>query len=104
MESDNYLARHGCLDLFNLDIVAVVDTHLSDKDDLLFNDFQWYGHNRTDIHRKAKKCSGGVALSNVFVWMTQKRAFYGSNCLLMNVILPCVFVPCIYHQRAPTVM
>ncbi len=60
MESDNYLARHGCLDLFNLDIVAVVETHLRDKDDLLFNDFQWYGHNRTDIHSKAKKGSFGV--------------------------------------------
>ncbi len=60
VESDNFLVRNGCLDVFNLDIVAVVETHLRDKDDLLFNYFQWYGHNRTDIHRKARKSSGGV--------------------------------------------
>ncbi len=78
MESNNYLARHGGLDLFNLDIVAVVETHLCDKDDLLFNDFQWYGHNATDIHRKAKKCSGGVG------FMIRKSLLSSFKCIRLD--------------------
>ncbi len=78
MESDNYLARHGCLDLFNLDILAVVETYLHDKDDLLLNYFQWYGHNRTDIQRKAKKGSGGVG------FMIRKSLLRSFKCIHLD--------------------
>ncbi len=33
-ESENHLVREGCLDLLNLDIIGIVESHLISKDNL----------------------------------------------------------------------
>ena len=40
-------------------------THLLNDNSLKLSGYQWYGHNRNDIHKNAKRCSGGVGLKDL---------------------------------------
>jgi hypothetical protein len=70
--------RSGCLDAFDLDIVAVEETHLCDQDKLLFEDFEWYGNNRTHLHRRARRGSGGVG------FMVRKSLLDTFRCIVLD--------------------
>ena len=44
----------------NFDIVGIAETHLINKQELELRNYVWYGHNRRNIHFRAKVGSGGV--------------------------------------------
>ena len=45
------------------DIVGKAETHLINKQELKLRNYVWYGHNRRNIHFRAKVGSGGVGFS-----------------------------------------
>ena len=45
----------------NLDIIGLAETHLRDDGNKLeFPGYKWYGHNRSEIHIRARNGFGGV--------------------------------------------
>ena len=52
--------RFTCLELLELDILGLAETHLAPGEVLGVNGYTWYGHNRKLLHRNAKCGSGGV--------------------------------------------
>lgn len=46
--------------MLNFDIVGLAETHLIKRQELKLKHYEWFGHNRHNIHFKAKTGSGGV--------------------------------------------
>ena len=44
------------------DIVCLTETWLRGDEDVVFNGYEWFGHNRVSVSRKAVRGSGGVGL------------------------------------------
>ena len=44
------------------DIICLVETHLKDNSQICVDDYLWFGQNRTELHHKAKKGSGGIGI------------------------------------------
>lgn len=60
--TDNYQVRAECVKHLNTDVIAVVETHLTDVNTLEMNGYKWWGHNRTNLNCRAKSGSGGVGI------------------------------------------
>lgn len=58
--SDNYITRVAGIQYLNLDIVGLAVTHLTADTQLNIDGYTWFGHNRRDLHLRAKTGSGGV--------------------------------------------
>ena len=54
------MVRQKCLELFDLDIIGVVESHLRANNSLQLEDYEWIGHNRINLHIGARRGSGGV--------------------------------------------
>ena len=52
--------REKCVLFQDLDLIGIAETHLLNESTLDLPGFVWYGHNRTNIHVKAKRDSDGV--------------------------------------------
>ena len=46
----------------NCDIFCVVETFLKNTETLRIDGYTFYGHNRGDLHKRAKRGSGGVGI------------------------------------------
>ena len=46
----------------SVDIICIVETHLTEDKDLHVPGYTWYGHNRSLKHVRAKRGSGGIGL------------------------------------------
>lgn len=60
--SESHTVRSQCLENADLDIIGIAETHLTGNNFLDMNGYVWFGHNRTNLHKKAKKGSGGVGI------------------------------------------
>ena len=58
--TDNYFIREKCVNLKSPDSLGIAETHLQENNVLKLDKYQWYGHNRTNIHTRVKRSSGGV--------------------------------------------
>ena len=58
----NSSLRSSVIKLTESQIFCVNETHLTGNLSIEIESFTWIGHNRTKIHRKAKKGSGGVGI------------------------------------------
>ena len=54
--------RESCINILELDIIGIAETHLLHSQSLSLQQFAFYGHNRTRLHKHAKSGSGGVCL------------------------------------------
>ena len=54
--------RESCISILELDIIGIAETHLLHSQSLSLQQFAFYGHNRTQLHKHAKSGSGGVCL------------------------------------------
>ena len=62
VNSDNYEARVKCLKSADLDILAIAETHLREKESLSVPGYIWFGKNRSTNHVNANRGSGGVGI------------------------------------------
>ena len=76
--SDNYGARYNCLQLYNLDIIAIIETHLWKEHKLIFDEYEWFGNNRSVMHRRARRGSGGVG------FMVKKSLLNSFKCAVID--------------------
>ena len=60
--NDNSQFRSGVLKALDLDILCLSETFLRSNEELYIDSYNWYGINRTKIHNKAKRGSGGVGV------------------------------------------
>ena len=58
--SDSYKLREDILNHVNFDILGVAETHFLGDQILQIDGYQWYGQNRKNLHKNAKRGSGGV--------------------------------------------
>lgn len=61
-DSENKLFREQTLINLECDIFCVVETFLKNKETLSVDGYTYYTHNRANIHKKAKRGSGGVGV------------------------------------------
>ena len=61
-DSENKLFREQVLISSDSDIFCVVETFLKNKETLNVSGYTFYGHNRVNLHRRAKRGSGGVGI------------------------------------------
>ena len=61
-DSENKLFREQVLISSDFDIFCVVETFLKNKETLYVSGYTFYGHNRVNLHRRAKRGSGGVGI------------------------------------------
>ena len=54
--------RAKVITFFQPDIVCLVETWLKGDVGVVFDDYEWFGHNRASVSRKAVRGSGGVGL------------------------------------------
>ena len=54
--------RENILDKLNLDILCLVEIHLWRRDFISSQNYNWIGHNRTDLSPRARRGSGGVGV------------------------------------------
>ena len=59
---DNSDLRVSFIRAIDADVITVCETHLAENNVIEVDGYTWYGYNRTVIHRKAPKPSGGVGL------------------------------------------
>ena len=55
INSDNHFMREKCILAQDFDLIGIAETHLLNDNELKLPGFVWYGHNRTNIHVRAKK-------------------------------------------------
>ena len=60
MNSDGYSIKTECIKALNLDIVGLAETHLINKKSITMVGYTWFGQNRTSLHYKARRGSGGI--------------------------------------------
>ncbi len=54
----------------NLDIICLTETHLRPNSDIHVDGYTWYGHNRSEIHVRAIRASGGLG------WLVRNALFH----------------------------
>ena len=57
-QSDHSKIREMCIQ--GIDIIGIAETKLRGNDKLIIDGYEWIGHNRVNIHKRAKIGSGGV--------------------------------------------
>ncbi|VDH90239.1 Hypothetical predicted protein [Mytilus galloprovincialis] len=55
-----YRGRMACINSLDVDILGIGETHLINSNSINIKGYKWYGHNRKNIHIRAKCGSGGV--------------------------------------------
>jgi hypothetical protein len=60
INSDQYNVKTKCLEYLNLDILGIAESKLKPGINLSVPGYKWIGHNRTQLHKKARCGSGGV--------------------------------------------
>ncbi len=60
--SDNFNLRQSCFNYVDMDILCISESKRIGIDPLDINGFEWFGHNRTHLHKNAKVGSGGVGV------------------------------------------
>lgn len=60
--SENNLIRESCIEFTDLDLIGIGETHLKGRDTLNVSGYRWFGRNRSNVHVKSKKGSGGVGV------------------------------------------
>ena len=63
-DSENYQVRQRCVELCNIDIIGIAESHLISDEQLIIDGYSWFGHNRSGLHKRAKTGSGGVGFFN----------------------------------------
>ena len=58
----HYIFKQSLIQNSNLDILAPSETFLCGDQHLSVPDYTWSGHNRTELHPYATRCSGGVGV------------------------------------------
>ena len=61
-DSDNKHFRERTMIYSDCDIFCVVETFLKNNETIVIPGYTYYSHNRTNIHKKAKRGSGGVGI------------------------------------------
>lgn len=67
--SDNYFIKLSIINSLDLDIIGLAETHLTRDNKVEVSGYTWFGHNRSSLHFRARKGSGGVGFlirNNVF--------------------------------------
>ena len=59
-DTDSFMLRKELLNHLDLDIIGIADTHLLNTQVIEIDGYSWFGNNRSNIHIRAKKGSGGV--------------------------------------------
>lgn len=62
IESENSYFRRKIVESLDFDIFCVNETFLRKEDSIIVNGYTFYSNNRTNIHRNAKRGSGGVGI------------------------------------------
>ena len=57
---NNSQLRSETIELMNFDIICITETHLPGDSNITMSNYTWFGHNRTLIHSRARRASGGV--------------------------------------------
>ena len=52
--------RSPCINFADLQIIGLVQTHLTGNNDIILDGYRWFGNNRKSLHVNAKVGSGGV--------------------------------------------
>lgn len=60
VDTDNSIFRTACVNNKSLDIIGVAETHLRNENVIELANYIWFGHNRDNIHSRARSGSGGV--------------------------------------------
>jgi hypothetical protein len=60
--SDNFKVREECVNMLDVDILGVAETHLQGNQNLTLPGYVWIGQNRTQLHVNARTGSGGVGV------------------------------------------
>ena len=60
--SDSHKIRSNIINYYDLDIIGLAETHLTGTNTIEVPGYKWIGQNRTKIHPRAKKGSGGVGI------------------------------------------
>ena len=70
-DSDSYKLREDIINHVNFDILGVAETHFLGDQILQIDGYPWYGQNRKNLHKNAKRGSGGVGFlirSNLMIF------------------------------------
>ena len=59
---DNSNLRRNIIDYMNLDIIILCETFLKNKEIITLPGYNWIGHNRTNLSKRAVRGSGGVGV------------------------------------------
>ena len=59
-DTDSFMLRKELLNHLDLDIIGIAETHLLNTQVNKIDGYSWFGNNRSNIHIRAKKGSGGV--------------------------------------------
>ena len=59
-DTDSFMFRKELLNHLDLDIIGIAETHLLNTQVIEIDGYSWFGNNRSNIHIRAKKGSGGV--------------------------------------------
>ena len=54
------IVHYNSVSYLNLEIIGIAETHLKKCDVLSINGYKWFGNNRQELHKNAKRGSGGV--------------------------------------------
>ena len=54
--------RAEVIDYYRPDVIALVETWLKGKEEIMVEGYRWFGCNRRTLHRKAVQGSGGVGV------------------------------------------
>ena len=60
--NNNHIIRSLIICHLNYDIFCLCETHLKDNQSITVENYRAYVHNRSNVHTRAKKGSGGVAI------------------------------------------
>lgn len=59
-ESSNKLFRENIVLDLQYDVLGLCETFLQNEDSLTVEGYTWYGNNHSQLHKRAKRGSGGV--------------------------------------------
>ena len=57
---NNHELRCAIINGINMDIISLNETHFIEETNIQIEGYNWYGHNRQELHKRAQRGSGGV--------------------------------------------
>ena len=73
-DNENDYFRQSVTEYTNFDILALCETFLRDNDEISVDGYKFIGHNRTNIHKNARRGSGGIGV--LIKWSLLKEFDY----------------------------